>query len=167
MIETLFISVIVVAALFASIQLCIITVNALICNEAAFAAMRIGAVSGGDQLQENVKDAVQALLLPHYATAGRNFLQHETTCWNNTIEGEPAPDHANNAILKYNTNITYSTHILFPSLLQPFSRLVFFSGGNSILDQTARARMVKSPDEKYYYRAYPKARCFTRENEDE
>jgi hypothetical protein len=74
--------------------------------------------------------------------------------WDETIAGKPAVDHQKQEIRKYNTNIAYQTRVMFSSLLNlPVS---------GIWQQTARARLVKSPDERYYYRAYPGARSFSR-----
>jgi hypothetical protein len=162
LVESLFITVIMTAVFFAALQLCIMVVDDMICNEAAFSAMRAGVVTPARNLSATVKNVSENMLFPHTYTH-KSITLDESTLWHDTIAGQDIRDHSDRAVEKYDVGIQYSIHIMFASLLQPFSQSVFFGGGRRVIERVASARMVKSPDEDYYYKAYPNAQPFTRE----
>ncbi len=57
---------------------------------------------------------------------------------------------------KYNVKIKYNMRLMFSSLF----------GSDGARTQWARARMIKSPDEEFYYKAYPGARRFVKIGND-
>lgn len=67
------------------------------------------------------------------------------------ILGNNIVDHSNKQIKKHNVKIAYGMNIIFPKL---FGRFLPYR------EQSARARMIKSPDEEFYNKAYPDAREF-------
>jgi hypothetical protein len=160
MVETLFVIIIFTAAAFAGIQLCIIAVDDMISNEAAFTAMRSAVVSKQANMQNTASQTALQLIVPH-CTGLNNLLYQETKVWNDAVLGKKMYDHSGFEIMKYNTNIRYQVRIMFASLLRPLHSFSFLSGGVPMVSQTARARMIKSPDEAYYYKAFPDADNFT------
>lgn len=165
MVESLFMALVMTAVLFAALQLCILSVDDMICNEAAFAAMRVGIVTPAARVREVVERTADRLLLPHtYARTG--IVPREVTVWHDTVQGVDLRDHGDRLIEKYNANIKYDVRIMFSSLLAPWSHARLFAGGDRALARVARARFVKSPDEEFYYAAYPGARPFTEHVDD-
>lgn len=162
MVEALFAVIFFTAALFAAVQLAIIGMDDLAVNEAAFSVMGIAAVTPAARVREAVDAATAVRLLPHHG--GDNVTGFRATVWDEKILGRDMPDHAGRQIKKYNVNIAYDVQLMFASLLRPFSGSIFLSGGDRVRTQTARARMVKSPDEEYYGRAWPGAASFDGRN---
>ncbi len=169
MIETLIITVIITAFMFAAMQLCVTVIDDMTANEAAFASMRVVCVAPSRAVQERANEAANQLLGWNFFSGRNNFLPFTTEArvWNETINGhQEMRDHSGVQIRKFTTGVRYAVSVMFPSLFQPFHHFTFFSGGNPILERRARARMVRSPDETYYYRAYPGGRPFTREPDE-
>ncbi|MCX5778955.1 MAG: hypothetical protein NTU66_07065 [Elusimicrobia bacterium] len=163
LVESLFITVIITAVFFAAVQLCIMAVDDMLCNEAAFSAIRAGVVTPARDMRDVVKKVSDTILLPHSYTR-LSIILDDNTLWHDTIAGQDIRDHGGAAVQKYDVGIKYTVRIMFASLMQPFTQSVFFSGGKRTLSRVASARMVKSPDEEYYYKAYPKAPVFTKES---
>ncbi|HBU68753.1 MAG TPA: hypothetical protein DEE98_00035 [Elusimicrobia bacterium] len=164
LVESLLIAVILTAAVFAAFQLCVIAVNDMIFNEAAFAAMRSAAVSQGhEHAEKQARATAKMILLPHFAASSNNLVNYSVRLWDNEPLGKNMLDHSGTPVIKCNTNIEYSTKIMFASLIKPFHNFSFFSGGNPLISQTARARLIQSPDRDYYYKAFPGADNFTNE----
>lgn len=134
-------------------QVCVIAINDMICNETAFSAMRSISVCNTrtiEHLKNEAEKTALIILLPHLSI--NNLMYIKTTVWiDETPEGLITLDHNNNPILKCNTAVKYYSNLIFGS---NFNKI------NGFLIQRARARMVKSPDEKYYNKAYPEAPDF-------
>jgi hypothetical protein len=161
LVESLFIVIILTGVFFAALQLCIMVVDDMVCNETAFSAMRAAVVAPARKMSSTVKNISKDLLLPHAYTR-LSIMLDETTLWHDTIAGRDIRDHCGNAVQKYDVGVKYTVRVMFASLLQPFSNSVFFSGGTGTFSRVATARMVKSPDEDFYCKAYPNARPFTK-----
>lgn len=153
MVETLLTIVIFTTIAFGALQLSIMALDDMICNEAAFASVRSSVVSRHTQGQTNARDCARILLLPHLNR--KNLMYEDMGEWSNTPLGKGHGDHTQHDIIKSNINIRYRINLAFASLIKPA-----LLAGN-LVQHTARARMVKSPDEKYYYKAYPEAMNFT------
>jgi hypothetical protein len=154
MLETLLVIIILTAIGFAALQLCIMVVNDMICNEAAFASVRSAVVSKHSDASSHTDQIARLLLLPHFLTQ-KDILYEETKLWDSTILGEEMLDHSDATIKKYNANIRYRMRLSFASLIKP-SLL-----NSGYVSHTARARMIKSPDESFYFKAFPEADNFT------
>lgn len=161
MVESMFIVLVLTAVFFAALQLCIMAVDDMVCNEAAFSALRVGIVTPARQLSKTVKETAFILLLPHVNSA-LSIIPGETKIWHEKIAGKDMRDHGGNVVHKYDINVYYTMRLMFSSLLRPLNRAVLLGGGIPFVERTASARLVKSPDEEFYYKAYPGARPFTR-----
>lgn len=150
--------------IFATLQVCVIVVNQLSCNEAAFQVARSLCVA-----EMNGKDRSSALALKANATALillRPFLSIDTLQFVPTgIETyEPTTplgkDNEKNDITAYNVDFHYIVNTMFIRLIDPLSQNSYSYNGVNLLKQYTRARMVKSPDESYYTKAYKDADKF-------
>lgn len=148
--EGLIISFIITVFMFAAIQVCITVVDDMFFNFVSFSATRKVIVSSRKEIQNIAKQAVSNILTP-YNLGSTSVINYKTTTWNEEILGNKVKDHNGNNTNKYNVKIGYVTGIIFGRL---FNNIVGYR------EQSARARMVKSPDEKYYNKAYPDAKNF-------
>ncbi|MDR0800457.1 MAG: hypothetical protein LBN01_02860 [Endomicrobium sp.] len=194
LIEALFVVVFTTIIMFAFIQICIIAVDDMIANEAAFVAMRSAAVTRNKRRSEEAEKRTKNYLKFFYPFSGfgtSNFNpshfvlsdkktvekyfkesdKHEEDdskeIFTDTDPSDPenksvriwkgkktARDHSGKIIAKETVKIYYFTRVLFGSLV---------SKDNSFKNrryQSARNRMVPSPDEEYYYKAFPGAKEF-------
>ena len=163
LIEGLIVCMLVTALMFGLIQVCILVVNDMLYNEVSFSATRAVAVTKEKDIQSFSKKTVNKLLIASGLTSGLLFADIEqdsrnsddeetkTTNWEGTILGENIIDHNGTNIKKYNVKINYKTRLIFYKLF----------GGNLFRQQSARARMIKSPDIQYYDKAYPDAKTFS------
>ena len=163
LIEALIVCMLVTALMFGLIQVCILVVNDMLYNEVSFSATRAVAVTDKKDIQNFSKQTVNKLLITSGLTSGLLFSdveqdgrdsneeQSKTTNWQGTILGENIVDHSGTNIKKYNVKVNYKTKVMFYKLF----------GGHKFREQSARARMIKSPDAKYYYKAYPNAKKFS------
>lgn len=159
------------AVIFTIIQISLITINALIANEAAFASCRAAVVASSRRdVEETVKVTAFALLAPHFSID--NFIPLNASVWRKRPLGASNKDHQGNYIYTYNVNVKHSTKLMFAGVLQPllgeldpfiitdgraggfYSRLAI----PFTLPTNARARMVKSPDKDFLIKAYPGAK---------
>lgn len=159
------------AVIFAIIQISLITINALIANEAAFAACRAAVVS---RTQNETKDTVEAvsfaLLAPHFSVD--NFIPLNASLWRKKPLGVDNKDNQGLNIYSYNVNIKHATKIMFAGVLQPLlgeldpfiitdGRYGSFYSKLALpftVPTNARARLVKSPDKDFLYKAFPGAK---------
>jgi len=146
------------AGVFALVQLSIVIYNNLLVNEASFATGRVAVVCKKDEVQSKTQQAALLILGPQVSP--QNLIPTKVSVWEKNPLGKAAKDYANQDILAYTTRIQFFTRLMFSSLLNPFHMFSFYSGGNPYFEQISRARMVKSPDEKYYWKAYPDAKNF-------
>jgi hypothetical protein len=149
LLEGLAISLIITVFMFAAIQVCIICVDDMFFNFTAFGATRKISVTQRKKIENTAKQTVSSSLsLYIFNSAG--ILNYATTHWDENILGNKLKDHHNNSINKHNVKIGYDAKIMFGRLFN----------SKAYRHQSARARMIKSPDEEYYNKAYPGAKEF-------
>ena len=194
LIEALFVVVFTTIIMFAFLQLCIIVVDDMSANEAAFSAMRSAAVTEGSIFsKENKKlieagERVKSYMLYHYplAYAGSgtanpskfgfsdknavspyfvNTSEKEEEIENGSItiwadSKNTLKDYSGESISAHTLKIYYFTRVMFGGLTARDNSVkdAFYSGSRRY--QSARSRMVPSPDGKYYYKAFPGAKKF-------
>ena len=150
LIEGFLIAVIVTVLMFAAIQVCIVVVDDMYANYTAFSATRKVIVSENKEAANIASKTVSKFFAP-YMLNSKSILKYKTTHWEETILGNKTEDHSGNQIKKHNVKIAYNTRIIFYKLFNLFV---------PIRERSARARMVKSPDQKFYNKAYPEAKEF-------
>lgn len=207
LVEALFVVVFTTVIMFAFLQICIIAVDDMTANEAAFAAMRSAAVTSGsdnDKLDE-AKNRAKNYLLVFYPftfseTASRaagsfglsnsdkvgSFFGRQNdnrdeeeditatddsrfvTMHKPATANRKTTDYSNKAVTDYTVKIYYFTRVMFGSLVAKNTSKrenedILLGRSGSRRYQSARNRMVPSPDQAYYYKAYPGARNFEEE----
>jgi hypothetical protein len=188
MLEALFVVVFTTVIMFAFIQICIMTVDDMIANEAAFVAMRSAAVTKSKfrakEAEERVKNYLKffypgivfgnsALNLSRFVLSDKKtverYFNRANSCgesknvFENGDEYNPVTiwkgknkfkDYSGKNISKETVKIYYSTRVWFGLLIAKDNS---FKG---MRYQSSRNRMIPSPDEKYYYKAFPGAKSF-------
>jgi hypothetical protein len=147
--EGLIIACIITVLMFAAIQVCIIVTDDMFLNYSAFSAARKIVVTKNKEISDTAKQTVSKILLP-YMLNSRSIFNYKTTHWDENILGNKISDHSKRQINKHNVKIGYYERIMFAR----FFNSLFYR------EQSARARMVKSPDEQFYNKAYPNAKEF-------
>lgn len=205
LVEALFVVVFTAIIMFAFLQICIIAVDDMTANEAAFTAMRSAAVTGGGEAKFNeAKNRVKKYLVNFYpftvsettsrmlgsfgfsnsSTVGTFFNRKNESEDNNEEESVSSDDsdsfvtmhkpvtasrktydYSNNVLTDHTVKIYYFTRVMFGSLVakktsrrEMTDKILGKSGSRRY--QSARSRMVPSPDSAYYNKAYPGARNF-------
>ena len=160
LIESAIIILMLTAILFASLQLCILVINSLIANEAAFTVNRISVVTAGgtDAVKQKIQLAAVALFLPHVSFERPSFLPELASFYESDEQKEPGVYESGGRLVRHSIEIRYLNKIMFGSLLNPGNMAGFLSGGINVMQNTASSRMIKSPDEPYYKRAYKGAK---------
>jgi hypothetical protein len=163
----------------AFIQLCLIVIDDISANEAAFTAMRSAAVTKQKFRAKEAKDRAQKYLLSFYPLSinskgiiwtDRSLVEqffkrgqgsdgeviedsqddlHFIAIWSGR---KKAKDYGGNEIKKQTVKIYYYTRVIFGSLFPNTIRNRRF--------QSSRNRMLPSPDEDFYDKAYPNAKKF-------
>ena len=154
MVETLITTVFLTIVAFAALQLVIMVVNDMSMNEAAFAASRVAVVSKGTEIEEKMRNVAAVLLAPEFVSAGRDLIPQVPEVQGASVAGI----HSGTYVQICSTNIKYMQRIMFGPLLG--GPRIMSNGNVTFLKNTARAKMVKSPDEEYYDKAYPNAPNF-------
>lgn len=156
LVETAIIIFILTAMTFGALQVCVLVVNDLITNEASYAISRIVAVHSGDdsRLRTKMIESSVYLLAKYVNPKSLMFLPVKAVA--DPVENEKYNYIAGGKVIRFNTEIKYISRIMFGSLLQPAK----LPGTRGIVERVASVRMIKSPDEEYYNRAYPGARNF-------
>ena len=188
MLEALFVVVFTTVIMFAFIQICIMTVDDMITNEAAFVAMRSAAVTKSKfrakEAEERVKNYLKffypgivfgnsALNLSRFVLSDKKTVERYFNRADSCSESENIvesgdgnksvtiwkgkkkfKDYSGKNISKETVKIYYFTRVLFGSLSAKDN-----SFKNSRY-QSSRNRIISSPDEKYYYKAFPGAKNF-------
>ena len=149
--EGFIIACIITVLMFAAIQVCIIVVDDMYLNYSAFSATRQIVVTKGKDISDTAKQTVSKLLTP-YMLNSKSILNYKTTHWDENILGNKILDHSDKQVNKHNVKIGYNAKVMFGR---------FFDSAY-YREQSARARMVKSPDEDFYNKAYPTAKEFTK-----
>jgi hypothetical protein len=180
MLEALFVVFFMSMIMLAFIQFCIMIVNDMSANEAAFTAMRSAAVTKSKYRTKEAKERVDRYLLffnpmsisPKGITLtdksiverffNRNGSGADEESLENSDEGgnsvavwsgsKKTRDYSGNSVVKQTVKIYYYTPVVFGKL---FPNTI----GNKRF-QSARNRMFPSPDDDYYYKAYPNAKKF-------
>ena len=150
LIEGFIVAVIITVIMFAAIQLCIIVVDDMYANYAAFCAVRKIVVTKNSDITDTAKKTVSKFFIP-YMLKSRSVIDYKVTHWSETVLGNRIPDHSGQEIKKHNIKIAYKSKVMFYKL---------FNLENFLREESSRARMIKSPDEEFYNKAYPNAREF-------
>ena len=150
MVETLLSTVFLIIITFAALQLVIMVVNDLIMNEAVFALSRVAVVSKKDDVKKNTFLASAVVLATQAKLNGNNIT---FAAYDVPVDGRDVPgSHSGTTVQIYNSTVKYIQSVMFGYL---FSGPQIMSIGNTnVLKCASRARMVKSPDEDYYDKAY-------------
>ncbi|MCB4791003.1 MAG: hypothetical protein LHV68_03855 [Elusimicrobia bacterium] len=149
LIETLLCTVFLIIICFATIQLCIVVIHDLISNEAAFSIARAASVTKDENTLDNrVKTAAAILLLPHFNL--NSFVPVKARTESTDIAGRKV----------YNVTLEYFINTMFAYFIDPLAKDTYSLGSSRFLKRFARARIVKSPDEEFYNKAYPQANEF-------
>ena len=148
--EGIIVATMITVFMFCAIQVCVIVVDDMFANFSAFYATRKVVVSKTKDITNVAKNTVTKFFIP-YMIKSASIIYYKTTHWDDTILGNNIVDHSNKQIKKHNVKIAYGINIMFPKL---FRKLLPYR------EQSARARMVKSPDEEFYNKAYPNAKEF-------
>jgi hypothetical protein len=198
LLEALFVVTFTTIIMFCFLQVCIMVVDDMILNEAAFVAMRSAAVTKGGQSKRREEAQVWAenyLLLfypwtwsditsrfkgsfvfsdhdtvaPYYRNARNSDNEDEeeetsgddagnsVTYWGASLGN--IRDYSGRSIQKYTAKIYYYTKIMFGSIVaKNMSRRLLFGGSSRYA--SSRSRMVPSPDQDFYDKAYPGADRF-------
>ncbi|MGE4384712.1 MAG: hypothetical protein AB7E39_02450 [Endomicrobiaceae bacterium] len=149
LLEGLIISLLITIFMFGAIQVCIMCVDDMFVNFVAFRATRKISVTKRKQINNTAKQSVSKIL-SIYSLNSNSIRDYKTTHWDEEVLGNKIKDHHNSSINKHNVKIGYDVKIMFGRLFN----------ASSYRHQSARARMIKSPDEEYYNRAYPDAKEF-------
>ena len=226
MIEALFVVVFTTIIMFAFLQVCIMAVDDMTANEAAFVGMRsaavtikthrqdeakkrvekyfnifyfsifnpIGSIWNGPKIPDSPgsfkysdKQTVKPYFIPNSSSGNSGNEEEQSgseredknsfvTAWHDTNERYISTDYSNYYKVQACTvKIYYFTRVMFGSLvasrtsnakrktINDFITIgkdrAFGISGNRRY-QSARSRMISSPDSKYYYKAYPGAKKF-------
>ena len=154
MTETLITTVFLTVIAFAALQLVIMVVNDISMNEKVFAMSRVAVVSKSGEVSGKIQFVSTLFLLPDVSLAGYNFVPYEVPVEGKSVSGI----HSGTSVQIYSTTIKYAQSVMFGSLLS--GSQIMSIGNVNLIKNTARARMVKSPDEDYYDKAYPDAPNF-------
>jgi hypothetical protein len=154
MVETLITTVFLTIIVFAALQLVIMIVNDLSMNEKVFAMSRVAVVSKTAEVDNKMKWISTLFLLPDVKLSGFHFVPYEVPVEGKSVSGS----HSGTKAQIYNTSIKYVQSVMFGNLLS--GSQIMSIGNVNLIKNTARARMVKSPDEDYYDKAYPGAPNF-------
>jgi hypothetical protein len=198
LLEALFVVVFTTIIMFCFLQVCIMAVDDMTLNEAAFVAARSAAVTKGGQQKRRDEAELWAknyLLLfypwsfsgitsqlkgsfvfsdsdavsSHYQDARNSDDEGEEEETNGQDSGDPVTywgaslgnfkDYSGRSVQKYTAKIYYYTKIMFGSIVaKNMSTRSLFGGANRYA--SSRSRMIPSPDQEYYGKAYPGANKF-------
>jgi len=198
MLEALFVVVFTTVIMFSFLQICIMAVDDMTANEAAFVAMRSAAVtignakSDGNGKLKEAKSRVENYMLLFYPfsiiykgdtspskfaysdkkTVDKYFHAENSdgeenddtgdsiAIYPNDDSGKKSYDYSDNLVHSHTVKIYYFTRVMFGSLVAKltYKKDAIYSGARRY--QSARSRMVPSPDWKFYYKAYPGAKNF-------
>ena len=147
--EGFIIACIITVLMFAAIQVCIIVVDDMYLNYSAYSAVRKIVVTKTKEISDTSKQTVSKLIAP-YMLNSKSIFNYKTTHWDEDILGNKSLDHSGKQIHKHNIKIGYYAKIMFGR----------FFNSSYYREQSARARMIKSPDEDFYNKAYPDAKEF-------
>ena len=208
MVEALFVVVFTTIVMFCFLQICIMAVDDMTANEAAFVAMRSAVVTRGEEnRRKEAKKRVENYMLIFYPftliDAGSNLIgsfgysdkktvkpffiktnrsnsedddvseQEENnssaTLYNyNRIVNRRTKDYSGTYLSPHTVKIYYFTRVMFGHIFakntseRDWKDIVIGRGGSRRYN-SARIRMIPSPDSAYYEKAYPGAKKFDEE----
>jgi hypothetical protein len=189
LLEALFVIVFTTIIMFAFLQVCIIVVDDMIANEAAFVAARSASVTESKFRLKEVQSRVKSYILffyplaifsnsnfnlSHFVFVNKSDFEKNFKTFNSEREKEMSykevsdnenfitiwkgqkktKDYSGRELSKETVKIYYFTRILFGNLV---------AKNNSVKNkryQSARNRIVPSPDQSYYFKAFPGAKKF-------
>ncbi|MDR1418300.1 MAG: hypothetical protein LBI80_04000 [Endomicrobium sp.] len=189
LLEALFVIVFTTIIMFAFLQVCIIVVDDMVANEAAFVAARSASVTESKFRLKEVQNRAKSYILFFYPLAifsntkfnpshfvfvdKKDFKQNFKTSISESEEGIPyeevsggtnfitiwkgrkkTKDYSGKDLSKETVKIYYFSRVLFGNLV---------AKDNSVKNrryQSARNRIIPSPDQSYYFKAFPGARKF-------
>ncbi|MDR3071239.1 MAG: hypothetical protein LBU29_01370 [Endomicrobium sp.] len=158
------------------IKICKIVVDGMLANEAAFVAARSAAVTKMGKRSAEAKNKIKNYLAFFSCTATNFDLMFFTLSNKKSVVkyfkksdgiGENILDEMNDSLKQKNKSVNiwkgrkhardYSGQVVTKETVKIYysARLLF-----NRRYQAARNRMVASPDEKYYYKAFPEAKKF-------
>ena len=169
MVETLLVIIFITIIFFAAIQFFMVAVYWLRANEAAHSVLRCAIVSKGSTIAgaDGQNPQNSATVAANLIFSGDTIVNAKL--WDKEPYGASGIDHSsgNNAqgaiIRTFGVHIYYIQKLIFGSI---FGRLSSGYGSNQFLSVSKRSgipsgaahsRMVKSPDWRYYDKAYPQA----------
>lgn len=207
LVEALFVVVFTTIIMFSFLQICIMVVDDMTANEAAFSAMRSAAVTKNDKRQEEAENRIKNYYGKYYLlgkylgfnediTGSFGFSTKEEVAPfynrresnNESSQNEQSSEVSDNFVTvwpkypsqvkhtesfsgefisKQTVKLYYYTKVMFGSLTAPktskpgsfFEKYILKRTGRRRY-QSARCRMVPSPDSEFYYKAYPGANNF-------
>jgi len=172
MIETLLVIILMTIIFFAAIQFFLVAVYWLRANEAAHSVLRCSIVSKGSTIAGADGQTPQ-----NSATVAANLIFFGDTIaiaklWDKDPYGVSGIDHSsgNNAqgaiVRTFGAHIYYAQKLMFGSMFGRLSsglgstQFLSVSNRSGLPSGAAHSRMVKSPDWRYYDKAYPEADKF-------
>ncbi|MDR2709455.1 MAG: pilus assembly protein [Elusimicrobiota bacterium] len=191
MVEAVFSILFTTIIMFGFLQVCIIIVDDMTANEAAFRAMRSAAVAGKSERSKVARDWAKKHLRIFYPMAEFDeggFLSSFVLSTNDEVKeffnrtkgsqetetpdissnegitlwhgSKTTKDFSGKSLSKQTVKIYYFTKVMFGKLIAPKNSKdnVLQSGAKRY--QSARSRMFPSPDEDFYYKAYPDGKRF-------
>lgn len=154
MVETMIIIVLLTMMVFAAQEISLMTVNSLISGETAFSVGRVAVVTPEKNLRSTTQKAALFLLARQISLKHSAYIPYDLP-----IDKKQAGfDETGNDVYVYNAGIKYVSSIMFGSLLS--GTRTYAIGSTRMLKGYASCRLIKSPAEEYYERAYPDARKF-------
>jgi len=152
LVETIIVLMVLIPVIFATIQLTLIAYGKMAANDAAMSAVRCAVVQA-DTGSAKSKASWAGLYVLETQTAGtKNIIPGSLEINEVLPANKQFRDSDNNCITMYKIKQNYFQHIVFSSILNPFMGM-----GISLLDNSAGAYMVRSPDPEYLKKAYNNA----------
>jgi hypothetical protein len=191
LVEAVFTVLFLTIIMFAFIQVCVIVVDDMTANEAAFVAVRSAVVTESRFRAEDSQKWAKKHFLLFYPFNGIDVLgrtsfglsdkdtvekyfgqnsddeslderaqnsdSNAITIW----DGEKkTKDYSGKSLSKKTVKIYYFTKVMFGALTAPKNSKKYWGQSGRRRYQSARARMFPSPDEDFYYKAYPDGERF-------
>jgi hypothetical protein len=166
LVESLFSLVVLTAAFFAAVQFCLIAYAWLRANDAAFSGVRCAVVCKRNAAQGGEADQPQTAATRAALYVLGTGLPAQVTLYDKDPLGAAGTDLSGNAKKAFSVHVYYRQKLMFSSFLQPIAG--GWGRGNPLLSTSrrygpsgaAQCRMVKSPDWRFYCRAFPGANLY-------
>lgn len=155
--ETFLVLIILIPVIFATIQLSIIAFGAIVSYDASQSACRAAIVQGQDTNANSKAKYAGLYVMSSQAYGTKNVIPLNVIVRKMIPAKKSIKDHDNRQIEAYDVTQKYGQLIMFPSLINPFHNLTFFSGGIPYAEGSANCRLVGIPDKGYMGKAYTNA----------